>query len=167
MERVAKFEKVSIEQFTESFNKSFPDCYDTEKIYENINLPKRATSGSCGYDFFSTVDVSLKPGESVAIPTGIRCQMRDDYALFIFPRSGLGFKFRLQLANTVGVIDSDYYGSDNEGHIHIKITNDSKEGKVLEFKEGTAFAQGVFISYGITEDDDVSTVRNGGMGSTG
>ena len=92
--------------------------------------------------------------------------MREDYVLLCFPRSGLGFKYRLQLNNSVAIIDSDYYNSDNEGHIFIKITNDSKEGKVLSLTEGTGFAQGIFFQFGITEDDEVEEVRNGGFGST-
>lgn len=84
----------------------------------------------------------------------------------IYPRSGLGFKFRLQLDNTVGVIDSDYFYSDNEGHIFIKITNDSNEGKIVEVKAGQGFAQGIFMQYGIVEDDDTVEERNGGFGST-
>ena len=92
--------------------------------------------------------------------------MREDYALFLLPRSGLGFKYRLQLNNTIGLIDADYFYSDNEGHIFAKITNDSNEGKVISVKKGEAFIQGVFLSYGITEDDEVNTIRNGGFGST-
>ena len=72
----------------------------------------------------------------------------------------------MQLNNTVGIIDSDYYYSDNEGHIFIKITNDSKDGKTVTVKKGEGFAQGIFLEYGITEDDDVSEIRNGGFGST-
>ena len=89
-----------------------------------------------------------------------------DWVLKIYPRSGLGFKYRLQLNNTVGIIDSDYYNSDNEGHIFIKITNDSREGKTVQVQENTGFAQGIFLEYGITVDDDATAVRNGGMGST-
>ncbi len=84
----------------------------------------------------------------------------------LYPRSGLGFKFRLQLDNTVGIIDSDYYFSDNEGHIFAKLTNDSKEGKTVTVAAGTGFMQGIFTEYGITEDDDTAGVRNGGFGST-
>ena len=84
----------------------------------------------------------------------------------IYPRRGLGFKYRLQLNNTVGVIDSDYFYSDNEGHIFIKITNDSNEGKIVDVKKGQGIAQGIFMQYGIVEDDDVSELRNGGFGST-
>ena len=85
---------------------------------------------------------SLDPGQCTRILTGIRARIDDGWVLKIYPRSGLGFKYRLQLNNTVGIIDSDYYGSDNEGHIQIKLTNDSREGKRLEVKEGTGFAQG-------------------------
>ena len=141
-------------------------CIYIEKIYEKISLPRRATARSAGYDFFSPVDFKLDPGETIKIPTGIRAQMEPDWVLKIYPRSGLGFKYRLQLNNTVGIIDSDYFNSDNEGHIFIKITNDSKEGKTLCVKEGTGFAQGIFLEYGITVDDDATAVRNGGMGST-
>ena len=73
-----------------------------------------------------------------------------------FSRSSLGFKFRLQLNNTVGIIDSDYFYSDNEGHMFIKVTNDSREGKTVELGQGVGFAQGIFIPYGITADDECS-----------
>jgi len=129
-------------------------------------LPKRATKGSAGYDFYAPFTFTLKPGETIKIPTGIRAQMEENWVLKIYPRSGLGFKYRLQLNNTVGIIDSDYYYSDNEGHIFIKITNDSKDGKKVYIREGEAFAQGIFSEYGITVDDDVTDVRNGGFGST-
>lgn len=164
MKRIAKFEKVSEKQFKDGFL----DCFgqNIQNEYEEIKLPRRATSGSAGYDFYSPVDFSLAPGENIKIPTGIRVRIDDGWVLKIYPRSGLGFKFRLQLNNTVGIIDSDYYNSDNEGHIFIKITNDSKEGKTVAVKKGEGFAQGIFVEYGITEDDDVTDVRNGGFGST-
>ena len=164
MKRIAKFEKVSEKQFSEGFSDSFNQTPATE--YEEIKLPKRATKGSAGYDFFSPVDFSLSSGESIKIPTGVRVKIDEGWVLKIYPRSGLGFKYRLQLNNTVGIIDSDYYYSDNEGHIFIKITNDSKDGKTVTVKKGEGFAQGIFLEYGITEDDDVSEIRNGGFGST-
>lgn len=163
MKRIARFEKVSKNQFSEAWVDTFK-C--DENVYDEIKLPKRATQGSAGYDFFSTPDFSLAPGESIKIPTGIRAYIEDGWVLKIYPRSGLGFKFRLQLNNTVGIIDSDYYNSDNEGHIFIKITNDSKEEKTVTIKKGEAFAQGIFLEYGITCDDDVEEIRNGGFGST-
>lgn len=164
--RIARFEKVSPAQFWESFRDFTADAGEAAAVYETISLPRRATKGSAGYDFFTPVEIHLEPGGSMKIPTGIRCRMDEDWVLQIFPRSGLGFKYRLQLNNTVGIIDADYYDSDNEGHIFIKITNDSREGKTLLIPAGQAFAQGIFLQYGITEDDDVEDVRNGGFGST-
>ncbi len=167
MNRVAKFEKVSFNQFLEAYKDTFGGKEDEiRRIYEDLKLPVRATAGSAGYDFCTPVDIKLEPGQTVKIPTGIRAKMDNDWVLMIFPRSGLGFKFRLQLNNTVGVIDSDYYNSDNEGHIFIKITNDSNEGKTVEVAAGGGFAQGIFMPYGITEDDMVTNERNGGFGST-
>lgn len=160
MKRVATFQKVSFEQFSSAFD------IDVKNMYENIKTPKRATTGSAGYDFYTPFDITLKPNETIKIPTGIRVRIDENYVLKLYPRSGLGFKFRLQLNNTVGIIDSDYYNSDNEGHIFAKITNDSNEGLDLVIKEGTGFMQGIFIEYGITTDDEVTESRNGGFGST-
>ena len=156
--RIAKFEKVSQEEFLKA-------C-DSLEVYNDIKLPKRATIGSAGYDFYAPFDITLAPGETIKIPTGIRVQMEVNYVLKLYPRSGLGFKYRLQLNNTVGIIDSDYFYSDNEGHIFIKITNDSKSDKVVSLSEGMAFAQGIFLPFGVTVDDDVTATRNGGFGST-
>lgn len=168
MKRIAKFEKVSIEQFREGWTDTFGAAEEAEirDIYEKIKLPERATAGSAGYDFFAPVSLTLAPGETVKVPTGIRVWMEPEWVLKCYPRSGLGFKFRLQLNNTVGIIDSDYYYSDNEGHIFSKITNDSNEGKTVEIKAGDGFMQGIFVEYGITVDDDATGIRNGGFGST-
>ncbi len=167
MTRVGKFEKVSFDQFKSGMEDFGLDDAILKEKYDHIQLPVRATTGSAGYDIRTTVDIHLEPGQTVKIPTGIRVSMLEDWMLAVFPRSGLGFKFRLQLNNTVGIIDSDYYFSDNEGHIFVKLTNDSNEGKVVDLKEGDAFAQGIFLPYGITEDDQVTASRNGGFGSTG
>jgi len=163
----AKFYKVSYVQFEKAMLDDFSLNEDEIKeIYNQLKLPKRATKGSAGYDFYTPISFQLNPGETIKIPTGIRCEMNPRWVLMIYPRSGLGFKFRLQLDNTVGVIDSDYFYSDNEGHIFIKITNDSNEGKIVEVKAGQGFAQGIFMQYGIVEDDDTVEERNGGFGST-
>lgn len=166
--RIAQFFKVSYEQYKEAYLDTYGDAAEEEikKVYDSIKLPKRATLGSAGYDFFAPVAITLEPGKTVKVPTGIRAKMENDWVLKLYPRSGLGFKYRLQLNNTVGIIDSDYYNSDNEGHIFAKITNDSNEGKTVEIAEGTGFMQGIFIEYGITLDDEVTDVRNGGFGST-
>ena len=156
MKKIAKFEKVSYNQFKNDFMDSFPQYNEkeVEEIYRSIQLPKRATKGSAGYDFYSPIDFELNPGQTIKIPTGIRV------------RSGLGFKYRLQLNNTVGIIDSDYYNSDNEGHMFVKLTNDSNEDKSLSLKVGQGMVQGIFFEFGIVEDDDVTEERNGGFGST-
>lgn len=172
MRNVAKFEKVTYTQFFNSFVDTFQIVKsddekiksEIENIYEDLILPKRATTGSAGYDFKSPVDFTLKPKETIKMPTGIRCKMDEDIVLMIYPRSSLGFKYRLILDNTVGIIDSDYYNSDNEGHIFIKFTNLGE--KILEIKKGDGIAQGIFLPYFITTDDEVSNKRNGGIGST-
>lgn len=166
---IAEFEKVSLEEFKRAHHAvglHFDDAW-FEEVYETIELPERATSGSAGYDFKSTHTFWLDPGYTVTIPTGIRVKMEPGWFLMCAPRSGLGFKYRLQLDNTVGIIDSDYYNSDNEGHIMLKITNDSKEGKELHVERGQGFAQGIFLPYGVTVSDHAEAVRNGGFGSTG
>lgn len=160
MKRIAQFEKVSVEQFRSAFK-----GVETPE-YEAIRLPKRATAGSAGYDFYAPFPLTVKLGETVTVPTGIRVKMEEGWVLKLYPRSGLGFKYRLQLNNTVGIIDSDYYSSDNEGHIFIKISNDGYEDKTVTIAAGEAFAQGIFVEFGITLDDDVTAVRNGGFGST-
>lgn len=166
--RIAKFHKVSFEQFQEGWTDTFgpEDKSRIQEIYDGIRLPARATKGSAGYDFFAPAAFTLKPEETVKIPTGIRAEMEEEWVLKCYPRSGLGFKYRLQLNNTVGIIDSDYFYSDNEGHIFAKITNDTNEGKTVEIPAGTGFMQGIFVEYGITVDDQAEGIRNGGFGST-
>ena len=168
MERIARFYRVSPEQFAGDWRDTFGNVSDEEisRIYEELRLPARATAGSAGYDFFLPVPVSLGPGETVKVPTGVRAEIDEGWVLQLFPRSSLGFRYRLQMNNTVGIIDSDYFYSDNEGHIFVKMTNDTKEGRRVELAAGAGFAQGIFLPYGITVDDDCSAVRNGGFGST-
>ena len=166
--KIAKFEKVSKEQFIIDFKENFSNFNDDEiiKIYDDIKMPLRATIGSAGYDFFMPIDIVLKPQESIKIPTGIKSYIYEGYVLVIVPRSGLGFKYRLQLDNSIGIIDQDYYYAKNEGHIICKITNDSKEDKILEIKKGQGFVQGIFLQYGITIDDETNQIRTYGFGST-
>ena len=168
MHRIAQFMKVSKEQFVSSMREEFPQYTETdiEDMYESLALPARATKGSAGYDFYAPFSFSLPPNTTIKIPTGIRVKMEEDWVLKLYPRSGLGFKYRLQMNNTVGIIDSDYFYSDNEGHIFIKMTNASNEGKTVEVAQGVGFAQGIFLEYGITVDDDARGIRNGGFGST-
>ena len=166
MDRIAKFEKVSFDRFSEGWRGVFGAEAGCREAYDRISLPCRATRGSAGYDFFLPIDLELAPGETATIPTGIRVRINDGWVLLLFPRSGLGFKYRLQLNNTVGVIDSDYYDSGNEGHIFIKLTNDSHEDRILSLQAGDGFAQGIFLPFGLTDDDSADGVRDGGFGST-
>lgn len=151
----AIFEKVSWNTFC---------AHGSEKTYQNIRLPRRATVASAGYDFFAPTALDIAPSQTITVATGIRALMPQNWCLLIFPRSGLGFKYRLRLDNTVGVIDADYAESDNEGHIFVRMTNESD--KPLHVDAGGAFAQGIFVQYLLTVDDDVTDRRNGGLGST-
>lgn len=184
---MSKFEKVSFNQFKKDFldrlgswflvyidelpfrfNEPDSTAVETKikEIYDKIKKPERATVGSAGYDFFAPFEICLEPGQTIEIPTGIRAKIDDGWVLKLYPRSGLGFKYRMQLDNTVGIIDSDYYNSDNEGHIMVKLTNDGTEGKTIDVDEGKGYIQGIFTQYGITEDDSATGLRNGGFGST-
>jgi len=84
--------------------------------------------------------------------------------LMMYPRSGLGTKYRFCPSNLTGIIDADYAESDNEGHIFMKMVNDGL--KVVDLNKGKAFCQGILLRYGVTKDDDTNTQRNGGFGST-
>lgn len=162
MYKIAEFDKVSFEIFR-SANEN-KDMEIINDMYKDIRLPERATVGSAGYDFFSPFNILLSPVESVIVPTGIRAKMENGWFLAMFPRSGLGFKYHLGLANTVGIIDSDFYYSSSEGHILLKIVNNGDKDIFLE--KGKAFAQGIFIPFGITFDDAATGIRDGGFGST-
>lgn len=163
-----RFEKVSYNQFYNSYKELNSELTDEfiKLMYEELKLPERKTGGSAGYDISTPFSFSLASGETILIPTGIRAIFSEAVVLLIYPRSSLGFKYRAQMDNTIPVIDSDYWGSDNEGHIMLKITNDSKNGKTMDVERGTGIAQGIFFPYLITYDDCAAGVRNGGFGST-
>lgn len=165
------FEIVSFDQFAKDIIKAFSEYDDDDtsideikSMYNEIQFPTRSTRHSAGYDFRSPFYFYLNPGESIMIPTGIRAYMPSDMVLMIYPRSGLGTKYHMALANTVGVVDSDYYYADNEGHVHLKMVNSGD--KRVEINAGQAFAQGVFTQYFTTSDDVANDVRVGGLGST-
>lgn len=163
MNKVAQFEKISYEQFLKDLN--MPNDELAASVYTLLKTPERSTKGSAGYDFHLPFGISLSPGSEIKIPTGMRCKIDDGWVLKIYPRSSIGFKYLTQLANTVGVIDADYYNADNEGHIWIKLVNNGKN--VLNLDADDKFAQGIFVPFGITYDDEVETERTGGLGSTG
>lgn len=187
---IARFEKVSFETFLEAYKPIWVNTQkqiqripegeafgydrqkleeDARKIWERIQVPKRSTANSAGYDFFFPYGYTEIPaGASINIPTGIKAYIDPCWVLVEAPRSGLGMKFRLQLDNTIGIIDADYYNNkNNEGHIFVKLTNDSREGLTCVLEQQSRFCQGIFLPYGITEDDNVTTEREGSLGSTG
>lgn len=155
-----KFEKISYSLYKK-------ENLDINIGYEQIKIPKRATKFSAGYDIYSICDFDLRPRQSILLPTGINANIDKDKFLLILPRSGQGFKYKVQLYNTAGVVDSDYYDNErNEGHIWVKLYNDSPDGHTLSVKQGEAICQGIIMKY-YTVDDDTSTAeRVGGFGST-
>ena len=173
-----KFEKISLEQFKKDMKANYPNLTDIEieDKYNRIQLPKRASKGSAGYDIYSTMDFKFFGNRGVVpsifgvneptlIPTGIKAVMPGNMFLNIVPRSGLGFKSGISLANTIGIIDSDYYNNEkNEGHIMIKFVPGFGN---LDVKEGDRIAQGIFTKYYTTDDDEAQDDRKGGFGSTG
>lgn len=166
---MSRFEKVSYKQFKEDYVKLFGETVDEQYIkefYNNIKLPKRATVGSAGYDFFSPFDIEFVNGGDITIPTGIRVVLDDGYFLMCVPRSGLGFKHYTRLANTTGIIDSDYSFSPNEGHIMAKMRCENSQEDRFRIVCGSGFMQGIILSFHKTEDDEVTDNRTGGFGST-
>lgn len=154
-----KFEKISLSEFIQ-------DTKLTEKEYNEVTLPKRATNSSAGYDFHLLEDITLKPNEIKKIPTAIKVQMNPNEVLMIYIRSSLGFKYNLRLCNQTGIIDSDYYNNqDNEGHIFIAIQNEGTQ--TVKLKAHERFAQGIFMNYLITDnEEEITKKRQGGLGST-
>jgi dUTP pyrophosphatase len=158
MDRNRGFEKISYSRWT-------LDGFVMGLGENDVPLPTRKTRLSAGYDIPSTLDFILKPSQEIKFPLGFKVYMQSDEMFQIIPRSGSGFKYYTRLANTVGLIDSDYYNNhDNEGHCWCKIRN---EGSVAwEVKKGDGIAQGIFSKYLIADKDYTSEVRSGGFGST-
>ena len=150
--------------------------FEVVESYKNkdINLPKRGTSGSAGYDFEAAEDIIIpsfmngskhEQVKPTMVPTGIKAKMPSDVVLEINVRSSIGVKKLLMLPNQTGIIDSDYYNNpNNEGHIFIPLINLSNHA--IEIKKGERIAQGIFLNYLVTDDDKVESIRNGGFGST-
>ena len=173
-----KFEKVSKERFrldlvnsfikqgkTEEEAKYFASSIATENL-DDIDIPKRSTAASAGYDFQMPFTITIHPGQTIVIPTGIKAKLDSDKVLMIAPRSSIGIKKHLKLANTQAYIDADYYNNiSNEGHILIALTSENDDNVTLEYKD--KIAQGIIIQYFTTDDDDCTDVRTGGIGSTG
>ena len=154
-----KFEKISFEQFKK-------DISDDKELYESYLLPKRSTKRSAGYDIASLEKYTLKPGESKVFPTGLKVSMNDDEVFNLYIRSSLGYKYNITLANSVGVIDSDFYNNiDNEGHFKVKLINHGNTE--VKINIGDRIAQGIFMKYLIVDDEEeIENERTGGIGST-
>lgn len=136
---------------------------------KNINLPERKTKASAGYDIEAAEDTvvpSFKKGMTpTLIPTGVKAYMAEDEVLYLYNRSSNPKKKGLILANSVGVVDSDYYGNpDNDGHIMFAFFNIKDED--ITIKKGEAIGQGIFAKYLLTDDDKAQGERTGGFGST-
>ena len=163
-----KFETVTQDQFLKDICKVhiFRDEWEKSECYEGLRLPRRATSGSAGYDFYLPVNVTIPPKETLLIPTGIKVELDKSKVLEIYPRSSLGFKYQMRICNTVGIIDADYYNNENnEGHIMIKVENGGNE--TISLAAGSAFAQGIIKEYFVVDDDEPrEKIRRGGIGST-
>ena len=134
------------------------------KTEGEIKLPTRASEHSAGYDFYSPVDVTIQPNESVLVWTDVKAHMYYDNVLLIFVRSSMG-KHPVVIANGTGIIDSDYYGNEStDGNIGFRLMN--LGDKPYEIKIGDRIGQGVFVKYGTVKDDNTSSTRTGGFGSS-
>lgn len=157
-----KFEKVTYREFKRHTDSNM-HCGADE--YDNIIMPERKTKGSAGYDIASPVNITIPGGCKRIIPSGIKVQIDDGWSMELMIRSHMGIDKDLELATGVSLIDSDYYDNEkNEGHIMIPLRN--KSTRPVFIAAGERIVQGVFRLYGITEDDDASGKRTGGIGST-
>lgn len=145
--------------------------FEVAKGFEDksINLPVRKTKYSAGYDVEAAEDIiipSFKKGmKPTLIKTGIKAYMQDDEVLILANRSSNPGKKGLILANSIGVIDKDYYGNeDNDGHIMFAFFNIKEED--IEIKKGDCIGQAMFQKYLITDNDVAEGQRQGGFGST-
>lgn len=164
MKPIAHFEKVSLKEFARAYGVTEDDPY-VRKIYDQIKLPTRATTGSAGYDFYAPQDYIFIKDDPNTIISGVRCVMDPGWVLMLFPRSGLGFKYGFRLMNSVGIIDSDFALGETEGDIMVRACVTEKS---IEIKQGERFCQGVLIPFGLADNGNDETVdRTGGFGSTG
>lgn len=152
-----KFEKISFDQFKK-------DIKDDYNLYQEYLLPKRGSKYSAAYDFLAIEEFTINPGEIKKIPTGYRMHCLDDEVLLLLVRSSMGFKYNVRMCNQVGVIDCDYCNADNEGHMWIALQNEGD--KEYFVPKGAAYSQGMFTKFLITDDDDATDIRKGGLGST-
>ena len=163
MVRIRGFEIIKIEQMAKDFGVS--EAIASE-LRQDILIPQRGTPRSAAYDIRAPFSLTLFPGETIKVPTGLKVYMAADEYVAIFVRSSLGFKHNIRLMNQVGIIDADYYNNpSNEGHIFIALQNEGKE--IWHLEAGKAFAQAIFMKYlGTDHDSPIQDARSGGIGST-
>ena len=130
-------------------------------------LPERSTKASAGYDFYNPERVEIEPHTLKLIKTGIKSQFPNDITLKLYNRSSNPKKKGVFLANGVGIVDSDYYeNSDNDGEIGFMFYNFTDN--ITVFEAGDKLGQGIFEKYyTLTDEDEITTERLGGFGSTG
>lgn len=131
-------------------------------VMPGVKPPERSTAGSAGYDFYLPADVTLLPGDARQVDSGVRAYMKNDEVLQLHIRSSLG-KRMVNLTNCTGIIDSDYFGTGNS--IKIMLVNRGK--RVVKLRRGDKIMQGIFTKYLVADDDEVTSQRSGGIGSTG
>ena len=136
---------------------------------KNINLPERKTKYSAGYDIEAAEDViipSFKKGTNpTLVKTGLKAYMGDNEYLMLANRSSNPKKKGLILANSVGIIDKDYYeNEDNDGHFMFAFYNIKEEDIVI--KKGEIVGQAIFMPFLIADNDEAQGTRKGGFGST-
>ena len=159
-----RFEKVSYENFAKDSAKNGFEARVED--YDKIVLPYRGSADSAGYDFSTPYALLLKPNSRTIVPTGIKAYMDRGEVLLITVRSSVGIKDGVVFSNTIGVIDADYAdNAKNEGDIMLALWNTSN--KTVSYNAGDRIAQGLFVKFGITEDDNATSVRTGGIGSSG
>lgn len=154
------FKKISFKQFKK-------DIKNDKKLYDSLQLPKRSTKYSAGYDFFSPIEFTIKPNDTKIIPLAMKVDMNSDEMLMIFVRSSMGFKYNVRMCNQVGIIEKDYYNNKtNEGHIFIRLQNHGEKEYIV--KIGDKICQGIFVKFLIVDNEEnIETERSGGLGSTG
>ena len=151
-----KFERISKEQF---------EIDVPNGNYEDIIMPVRNTAKSAGYDFHLLTDISIRSGKSLKIPLGIKVAFNEDEFLGMYVRSSVGIKHNVRLINQVGIFDADYYNNPgNEGHMWVCLYNHSDV--TFKMEKGDRIVQCIFQKFLVTDDDNASGARVGGMGST-
>ena len=169
-----RFERVEYESFSKDMRKWLPVMKDARdsylaKILNVVTMPRRETKGSAGYDFRLPIPVTIPSGGKVVVPSGIRAVFREDemdtWHLQVYVRSSTGIREETDIPNGTGIIDADYYLSENGGDILLALKNNSDH--TVMFGQGERVCQGIFMIHGLTEDDDANGYRTGGVGSTG